>query len=38
MNTYAANRERLVRKPPAPRQLPVASWINKPDEKEDAAQ
>lgn len=38
MNAYATNPERFVRKPPAPRQLPVASWINKPDEKEDAAQ
>jgi putative transposase len=37
MNAYAANPERFVRRPPAPRQLPVASWINKPDEKEDAA-
>ena len=39
MNAYAANPERFVRKPPAPRQLPVASWINKPnDEREGAAQ
>lgn len=38
MNAYAANPERFVRKPPAPRPLPVASWINKPnDESEGAA-
>ena len=37
MNAYAANPERFVQKPPAPRELPVASWINKPDEKEEAA-
>ncbi len=38
MNAYAANPERFVRKPPAPRELPVATWINKPEEKEDATQ
>jgi putative transposase len=32
MNAYAANPERFVRKAPAPPALPVASWINKPDE------
>ena len=38
MNAYAANPERFVRKPPAPPALPVASWINKPDdERENAA-
>jgi putative transposase len=36
MNAYAANPERFVRKPPAPRRLHVASWINKPVEKEEA--
>jgi putative transposase len=35
---YAAHPERFVRKPPLPPQLPDASWINKPDEKEAAAQ
>lgn len=38
MNAYANNPERFVRKPPAPRALPVASWINKPDENEEATQ
>jgi len=38
MNAYAANPERFVRKPPTPRELPVASWINQPDEREVAAQ
>lgn len=38
MNAYAANPERFVRKPPTPRALPVASWINKPNEKEEATQ
>lgn len=29
---YAAHPERFVRKPPAPRELPTAAWINKPKE------
>jgi putative transposase len=35
---YAAHPERFVRKPPTPPQLPAASWINKPEQKEAAAQ
>jgi putative transposase len=35
---YAAHPERFARKPPLPPQLPDASWINKPAEKEAAAQ
>src|SRR6266566_4913860 len=35
---YAAHPERFVRQPPAPPQLPAASWINRPDQKETAAQ
>ena len=35
---YEAHPERFVRKPPVPPKLPVASWINKPDETEAAAQ
>jgi putative transposase len=35
---YAAHPERFVRKPPVPPRLPQASWINKPEEKEAAAQ
>jgi putative transposase len=35
---YAAHPERFVRKPPAPPQLPVAAWINPPEQKEAAAQ
>ncbi len=35
MNAYAANPERFVRKAPAPPALPVASWINKPDEERE---
>ncbi len=38
MNAYVANPERFVRKPPTPRPLPAASWINKPTENEDADQ
>lgn len=30
---YAAHPERFVRKPPAPRPLPEAAWINKPTEE-----
>jgi putative transposase len=29
---YARNPERFVRKPPAPPELPIAAWINKPKE------
>ena len=35
---YLAHPERFVRKPPAPRELPTASWINPPGKKEAAAQ
>ncbi len=35
---YTAHPERFVRRPPAPPALPVASWINQPEEKEAAAQ
>ena len=37
MNAYVANPERFVRRAPRPAELPVASWINNPNEKEDAA-
>jgi len=35
---YTAHPERFVRQPPAPPQLPAASWINRPSQKEAAAQ
>jgi putative transposase len=35
---YIAHPERFVRQPPAPPRLPAASWINRPDQKETAAQ
>ena len=35
---YAAHPERFVRKPPRPPKLPTASWINPPDDTEEAAQ
>ena len=35
---FAAHPERFVRQPPAPPQLPAASWINRPGQKETAAQ
>jgi putative transposase len=35
---YTAHPERFVRQPPAPPPLPDASWINRPDQKETAAQ
>ena len=35
---YAAHPERFVRKPPEPPNLPSGSWINKPDDTEEAAQ
>jgi putative transposase len=35
---YAAHPERFVRRPPAPPRLPATSWINRPDQKETAAQ
>jgi putative transposase len=34
----AAHPERFVLKPPEPPKLPVGSWINKPDDTEEAAQ
>jgi putative transposase len=33
---FARNPERFVSKPPTPPELPVAAWINKPEEKEAA--
>ena len=35
---YHAHPERFVTKPPAPPELPGTSWINPPQEKEDATQ
>jgi putative transposase len=35
---FAAHPERFVRQPPAPPQLPAASWINHPGQKETDAQ
>jgi putative transposase len=35
---YQRNPERFVRKPPVPPELPTAAWINKPANKEAAAQ
>ena len=35
---YLQHPERFVRKPPAPPELPAASWINPPGKKEAAAQ
>ena len=35
---YAEHRERFVRKPPEPPQLPTSSWINPPDHPEEDAQ
>ena len=35
---YAAHPERFVRKPPQPPNLPSGSWINKPEDTEEAAQ
>ena len=35
---YTAHPERFVRQPPAPPQLPDASWINRPIQKEAATQ
>jgi putative transposase len=35
---FAAHPERFVRQPPAPPQLPAASWINRPGQKETHAQ
>jgi putative transposase len=32
---YARNPERFVHKPPAPPQLPTATWINKPAETKE---
>ena len=36
-DAYAAHPERFVRKQPEPPKLPVGSWINKPDDTEEAA-
>jgi hypothetical protein len=33
---YSTHPERFVRKPPVPSALPATSWINPPQEKEDA--
>lgn len=35
---YAVHPERFVKRPPIPTELPVAAWINKPVEKEEAVQ
>ena len=35
---YAAHPERFVRKPPEPPKLPTGSWINRPDQTEEATQ
>jgi putative transposase len=35
---YIAHPERFVRQPPAPPQLPAASWINQPGQKETGTQ
>jgi len=35
---YAAHPERFVSRPPAPPKLPVASWINQPEKKENPTQ
>ena len=35
---YTAHPERFVRQPPAPPQLPAASWINRPGQKETGTQ
>ena len=35
---YAAHPDRFVRQPPQPPKIPVASWINPPEQKEAAAQ
>jgi len=35
---YTAHPEPFVRKPPTPPKLPTASWINRPDDTEEAAQ
>jgi putative transposase len=35
---YSTHPERFVRKSPVPPALPATSWINPPQEKEDAAQ
>ena len=37
-SAYAAHPERFVRTPPRPPKLPTASWINPPDDTEEAAQ
>jgi putative transposase len=37
-DAYAAHPGRFVRKPPEPPKLPTASWINRPDQPEEAAQ
>ncbi|VAZ85853.1 hypothetical protein LAUMK42_04691 [Mycobacterium persicum] len=35
---YDAHPERFVSKPPEPPKLPSGSWINKPDDTEEATQ
>jgi putative transposase len=37
-NAYAAHPERFVRKPPEPPEIPETSWINRPDQPEEATQ
>jgi putative transposase len=36
-DAYTRNPERLVRKPPAPPELPTAAWINKPADAKEVA-
>jgi putative transposase len=35
---YAAHPERFVRKPPRPPELPIETWINRPDNTQEATQ
>jgi putative transposase len=35
---YAAHPERFVRRPPAPKPLPTAVWINPPESTQEATQ
>ena len=37
-NAYRAHPERFIRKPPEPPHLPTGSWINPPDQPEEATQ
>src|ERR1700737_4489397 len=37
-DAYRAHPERFIRKPPEPPHLPTGSWINPPDQPEEATQ